>query len=93
MPVSVGVPHAANNVSERDDDEIDESVDNSFTRNEPLWRDRRRGMSLINARECNDIVRQFLEIDFDESMISTETFNERDDPNDTSVNMEPVDVD
>ena len=90
VPEAIGVPHAANNVSEQEDDEIDESVDNTFTRNEPLWRDRRRGTSLTNARECNEIVRQFFLIDFDESMISTETFDEKEVPNDTSVNMEPA---
>ena len=93
VPETVGLPHAANHVSEQEDDEIEESVDNSFTRNEPLWRDRRRGMSLDNARECNEIVRQFMEIDFDESMISTDTFDEREVPNDTNVKMELTDVD
>ena len=48
---------------------------------------------MTNAKECNDIVRQFMEIDFDESMILTEPFNDRENPNDTSVNMEPADVD
>jgi hypothetical protein len=90
VPEAIGVPYAANYVAEQEDDEINESIDNEFTRTESLWRDRRRGMSLTNARECNEIVRQFLHIDFDESMISTETFNERDDPYDTSV---PADVD
>ena len=61
-------------------------------RNEPLWRDRRRGISFTNAKECDEIVRQFLEIDFDESMISTETFHEREAANDTNVNMEPADM-
>jgi len=50
-------------------------------------------MSLDNARECNEIVRQFMEIDFDESMISTDTFDEREVPNDTNVKMELTDVD
>ncbi len=50
-------------------------------------------MSLTNTKECNEIVRQFLEIDFDESMISTEPFDQRGDPNDTSVNMDTTDVD
>ena len=49
-------------------------------------------MSLDNARECNEIVLQFIDIDFDESMISTETFNEREVPKDTDANMEPIDV-
>ena len=91
MPEAVGVPHTADHVSEHEDDEIDESVDNSFTRNEPLWRDRRRGIRLDNASECNEIVRQFLHIDFDESMVLTET--ERDDPKDTSVRKELTDAD
>ena len=75
VPEAIGVPYAANQVSKQEDDENDKSVDNSFTRNEPLWRYRSRGMSLDNARECNEIVRQFMDIDFDESMISAETFN------------------
>ena len=93
VPEAIGVPYAANHLSEQEDDEFNESIDNEFTKTESLWRDRRRGMSLINSRECNEIVRQFLLIDFDESMISTETFNERDNPNRTSVNVEPRDAD
>jgi len=89
------VPYASKEINEQgdDDDEINESVDNSFTRNEPLWRDRRRGMSLTNSKECNEILRQFLLIDFDESMILTKRFSERQVDNHTSVNMEPTDVD
>ena len=34
-----------------------------------------------------------MEIDFDESMISTDTFDEREVPNDTNVKMELTDVD
>jgi hypothetical protein len=60
MPEAIGVPHASKEVTEQEDDEINESIDNSFTRNEPLWRDRRRGISFTNAKECNEIVRQFL---------------------------------
>ena len=89
------MPHASKEMNEQgdDDDEINESVDNTFTRNEPLWRDRRRGMSFTNSKECNEIVRQFLQIDFDEGMILTERFSERQVANDTSVNKEPTDVD
>jgi hypothetical protein len=72
---------------------MDESVDNEFTRNEPLWRDRRRGMSLTNTKECNEIVRQFMEIDFDESIILTEMSGETEVPNDVSVYTELLDVD
>jgi hypothetical protein len=47
VPEAIGVPYAA----ERSGDESfslssRESVDNEFTRNEPLWRDRRRGDSI-----------------------------------------------
>ncbi len=93
VPEAIGVPYAVNQEGEQEDDEINESIDNEFTRTESLWRDRSRGMSLTNTRECNEIVRQFLQIDFDESMISTETFNERENPNETSVNIEPAEVD
>ena len=93
VPEAIGVPHAASFSSIYEEDKIDSrSVNNSFTRNELLWRDRRRGISFTNAKECDEIVRQFLEIDFDESMISTETFHEREAADDTNVNMEPADV-
>ena len=48
------------------------SARNSFTENDSLWRDRRRGMSLENAKGCNEIMRQFFEISLDESMILAE---------------------
>jgi hypothetical protein len=93
VPAAIGVPHAANEVDDQDDDVMNESVDNEFTRNEPLWRDRRRGMSLTNAKECNDIVRQFMEIDFDESMILSEISGETEVLRATNVNAELLDVD
>jgi hypothetical protein len=93
VPAAIGVPHSANDVNDQDDDVMNESVDNEFTRTESLWRDRRRGMSLTNAKECNDIVRQFMEIDFDESMILSEMSGETKVPRDTSVNPEYLDVD
>jgi hypothetical protein len=95
VPEAIGVPHAANHASEEEEEdyEIDESVENSFTRSNALWRDRRRGMSFTNARECNEIVRQFLDIQFDESMIHNELVVEIETHNDTSVNMVPEDVD
>jgi hypothetical protein len=34
-----------------------------------MWRDRNRGMSLQNKKDCDEIVRQFLDIDFDDTMI------------------------
>ena len=93
VPETIGVPHATNHAGEEEeDDEIDESVDNSFTRGDALWRDRRRGMSFTNARECNEIVRQFLDFNFDESMIHNELVVEIETHNDTSVNMVPADV-
>jgi hypothetical protein len=48
-------------------------------------------MSLTNTKECNEIVRQFMEIDFDESMILTEMSGEIEVPND--FNAELLDVD
>jgi hypothetical protein len=66
---------------------INESIDDSFTRIEPLWRDHHRGLSFTNTKECNEIVRQFLEIDFDESMIYNELVVEIEVPNDSSINM------
>lgn len=48
--------------------ESEKSFHNSFTDNDPLWRDRHRGQSFENTRDCNEIVRQFFEIDFNESL-------------------------
>jgi len=72
-------------------DETIESVDITFTREEPLWKDRLRSKSLTNAKECNDIVRQFLLIDFDESMISTASIDESDVHTHKSVNSKQTD--
>jgi hypothetical protein len=93
VPEAIGVPYAATQVNDQEDEVINESIDNSFTRNESLWRDRRRGISLINSRECNEIVRQFMEIDFDDSMILSEMSNQIQVPRATSVNAELLDVD
>jgi len=73
---AIGVPYAAPQVNNREDDVINESIDNSFTSNEFFWKDCRRGISLINSRECNEIVRQFMEIEFDNRMILSEMSNQ-----------------
>ena len=93
VPEAIGVPHAANDVNDQEDDVMYESVNNEFTRTESLWRDRRRGISLTNSKECNEIVRQFMEIDFDESLILTEISGETEVPRATSVNAELPNVD
>jgi hypothetical protein len=93
VPAAIGVPNAANEVNDQDDNVLYESANNEFTRTESLWRDRRRGMSLTNAKECNDIVRQFMEIDFDESMILTDMSGETEFSRAVSVNAELLDVD
>ncbi len=69
------------------------SVDNSFTRNEPLWRDRNRALSLENCRDCDAIFRQFFNI----SLVLPVNLNEASDSeqllaNRLSVNMEPVEL-
>jgi hypothetical protein len=47
VPESIGVPYAAERSGEESFSlSSRESVDNEFTRNEPLWRDRRRGDSI-----------------------------------------------
>ena len=50
VPEAIGVPHTANEVTEQD--ETTESVDITFTRKETLYRDRRRGMDLTNAKNA-----------------------------------------
>ncbi len=48
---------------------------------------------MTNAKECNDIVRQFMEIDFDDSMVLSEMSGEIEVPRAISVNAEYLDVD
>lgn len=60
VPETVGVPFCASELTEDDSDvesQDRESVFNSFTREESLWRDRRRGMSLQNTKDCDEIMR------------------------------------
>jgi len=60
VPETVGVPYCAAEHTE-DDSEVEsqdrQSVDNSFTREQSIWRDRRRGMSLQNTKDCDEIMR------------------------------------
>ena len=46
VPEAIGVPFAAETSFESSFSISNDSVDNEFTRNEPLWRDRRRGDSI-----------------------------------------------
>ena len=57
LPEAIGTPFAAKSVRDSLNESIDspESVRNSFTENESLWRDRRRGLSLENSRDCDEI--------------------------------------
>ena len=57
LPEAIGTPYAANVQRDSLNESIDspESVQNSFTENESLWRDRRRGLSLENSRDCDEI--------------------------------------
>ena len=38
-----------------------------------MWAERNRDTSLDNRRDCDEIMRQFLDIDFNESMLFTST--------------------
>ena len=74
VPEAIGVPFAADSVndslnSSNSSLESPESVRNTFTRENSLWRDRSRGFSLQNSRDCDEITRQFLDIDFNDDMI------------------------
>jgi len=37
-----------------------------------MWRNRNRGLSLMNKRDCDEIMRQFLDINYKESVITGE---------------------
>ena len=49
--------------TEYTESEYDE-LENTFMREDSMWRDRNRGMSLVNSRECDEIMRQFIEVEF-----------------------------
>ncbi len=64
------------------------SVENSYRRNEALWRDRDRGQSFQNSKDCDAIFRQFFHIDLERSMRQFEIANEQMQANDRSFNTE-----
>ncbi len=68
-PEGVVVPHAADNISSLTSLNEDLFVDNTFTRNEPLWRDHNRGPSFQNTKDCDTIFRQFFNVSLVRSMI------------------------
>lgn len=57
VPETMGESYYANRRS-ADSESLEEqlSVDNSFTQESALWRERRRGDSLTNRRECDEII-------------------------------------
>ena len=77
VPSTIGIPYAAT-IDETDSlfSLEPESAHNLFTRHNSMWRDRNRGISLQNKKDCDEIVRQFLAIDFDETMMLHSSENE-----------------
>ncbi len=68
----------------------DVSVYKSFTKNEPLWRDRNQGLSLEISKDCHAILRKFFHIDLVKTVILHETAeSEQLHVSCMSVNMEP----
>ena len=73
VPEVRGEAYVADGVLDVTDLEQDENEEgNSFTR-ESLWRDRNRGMSVDNEKGCDEIMRQFFIVDFNQSMMLPET--------------------
>ena len=69
VPEVRGEAYVADGVLDVTNSQQDENEEeNSFTR-ESLWRDRNRGMSLYNERGCDEIMRQFFTVDFNQSMM------------------------
>ena len=72
VPEQIGVPLATSNNYESlsEDLESQDSVRNSFTQQDSLWLNRGRGMTLENRKGCDEIMHQFLQYSFDDSIIS-----------------------
>ena len=61
VPQAIGEAYVADVPTEHTESEYDE-VENTFMQEDSMWRDRNRGMSLMNQRECDEIMRQFFDI-------------------------------
>jgi hypothetical protein len=55
IPQAIGEAYVADVSIEITESEYDE-VENTFMQEESMWRDRNRGMSLVNSRECDLIM-------------------------------------
>lgn len=76
MRQTVGVPHTEEIDSLDSLSQSDMSEDNEFRRTDLMWRNRNRGMSLENTKACDEIIRQFLTVDFNNSMLLPKTDDE-----------------
>ena len=52
-----------------------------------MWRDRNRGLSFENSRDCDAIFRQFFHVDLAKSIPQVETADVQLQASDVSVNM------
>ena len=89
VPEAIGVPHAADNINLLTSLNEDEPVDNTFTRNDSLWRNRNRGISVENSKDCDAIFRQFFNVSLFRSMILHETEDLHQRAIGMSLNVEP----
>ena len=58
MASAIGQPYAAEfDESSEHESVSDHTSSNSFSRTNEMWRNRKRGMSLTNKRDCDEIMR------------------------------------
>ena len=63
IPQAIGEAYVADVPTEHTESEYDE-LENTFMREDSMWRDRNGGQSLVNSRACNEIMQQFIEVEF-----------------------------
>ena len=69
VPEAVGEAYVADGVLDVTDSEEDDNEEGNSFRRESLWRNRNRGMSVDNEKGCDEIMRQFFTVDFNQSMM------------------------
>ena len=76
VPEAVGEAYVADGVLDVTDSQREESEEENSFMQQSLWRDRNRGMSVDNEKGCDEIMRQFFTVDFNQSMMLPETTHE-----------------
>ena len=86
VPSTVGIAYAADRDTNSSELDLINSGSSLSQQSRPftLWVNRNRGNSLQNRIDCDEIVRQFLDVTFDDSMVIDISENQSNDAEETA---------